>query len=57
MTSSELLEAPVVAGPLDPAVPPAVPSKPATLPITPTEYHHFLRTPRNRWWKGLLAIN
>jgi len=56
MTSSELLEAPVVAGPLAPAASPAVPSKPAALPTTPAEYHHFLRTPRNRWWKGLLAI-
>src|SRR3954453_19850632 len=56
MTSSELLEAPVVAGPLPPAASPAVPSKPAALPTTGTEYHHFLRTPRNRWWKGVLAI-
>ena len=44
------------AGPLDPAVSPAVPPKPAALPTTPTEYHHFLRTPRSRWWKGVLAI-
>ena len=56
MPSSERLEIPVAAGPLDPAVSPAVPPKPAALPITPTEYHHFLRTPRSRWWKGVLAI-
>src|SRR3954454_12641530 len=57
MTSSELLETPVVAGPIDPAVRPAVPSKPAAaLPVPATEYHHFLRTPRSRWWKGVLAI-
>jgi membrane protease YdiL (CAAX protease family) len=26
------------------------------LPPAGTEYHRFLRTPRNAWWKGLLAI-
>lgn len=26
------------------------------LPEPGTEYHRFLRTPRNAWWKGLVAI-
>lgn len=26
------------------------------LPTQPREYHHFLRTARNRWWKPLLVI-
>ncbi|HEY5981560.1 MAG TPA: CPBP family intramembrane glutamic endopeptidase [Microlunatus sp.] len=26
------------------------------LPEPGTEYHRFLRTPRNRWWKGVVAI-
>jgi uncharacterized protein len=26
------------------------------LPAPGTEYHRFLRTPRNAWWKGLVAI-
>lgn len=28
----------------------------STLPVAPVEYHQMLRTPRARWWKGLLAI-
>lgn len=27
-----------------------------TLPSVPVEYHQMLRTPRARWWKGLLVI-
>lgn len=26
----------------------------SALPLRPQEYHHFLRTPRARWWKGAL---
>ena len=26
------------------------------LPAAGTEYHRFLRTPRNAWWKGVVAI-
>lgn len=26
------------------------------LPTEPREYHHFLRTPRAAWWRGVLAI-
>ncbi|MDN5803670.1 MAG: CPBP family intramembrane metalloprotease, partial [Microlunatus sp.] len=26
------------------------------MPAPGTEYHRFLATPRNRWWKGVLAI-
>jgi len=29
---------------------------PSALPVVPVEYHQMLRTPRARWWKGLLAI-
>lgn len=36
------------------AASPPVPAGP--LPLEPREYHHMLRTPRARWWKGLLAI-
>lgn len=32
------------------------PSADLALPARPTEYHQFLRTPRYRWWKALLAI-
>lgn len=32
------------------------PALPSALPVSPSEYHHFLRTPRARWWKGLLMI-
>ncbi len=31
-------------------------TRPSALPTGPRAYHHFLRTPRARWWKGLLAI-
>ena len=33
-----------------------VASRPSELPTGPAPYHHFLRTPRARWWKGLLLI-
>jgi membrane protease YdiL (CAAX protease family) len=34
-----------------------VPSRPdSTLPAAGAEYHHFLRTPRARWWQGLSLI-
>lgn len=36
--------------------PGAVPAQVSPLPLTPVEYHQMLRTPRARWWKGLLAI-
>ncbi|GAA1428199.1 hypothetical protein GCM10009616_07250 [Microlunatus lacustris] len=39
-----------------PPAPPAAPPAPSALPVEEREYHHFLRTPRARWWKGLLAI-
>src|SRR4051812_14682384 len=32
------------------------PPRPAALPVEEREYHHFLRTPRARWWRGALAI-
>lgn len=28
----------------------------STLPLSPVAYHQMLRTPRARWWKGLLVI-
>ncbi|WP_194793370.1 hypothetical protein [Raineyella fluvialis] len=34
-----------------PALPPA-----ASLPLEAQDYYGFLRTPRYRWWKGVLAI-
>lgn len=34
--------------------PPPVPTDP--MPTAPVEYHQMLRTPRQRWWKGLLMI-
>ncbi|HEU5487052.1 MAG TPA: CPBP family intramembrane glutamic endopeptidase [Microlunatus sp.] len=37
-------------GPLGP------PASRDPLPPPGTEYHRFLRTPRNAWWKGLVAI-
>ncbi|MVA74990.1 CPBP family intramembrane metalloprotease [Auraticoccus sp. F435] len=41
-----------------PAPPPAPagPVRPSPLPVGPTEYHHFLRTPRSAWWRGALAV-
>ena len=42
--------APQVWGPLGPPV------WKDPLPAPGTEYHRFLRTPRNAWWKGVLAI-
>ncbi len=36
--------------------PGAAPAQVSPLPLTPVEYHQMLRTPRARWWKGLLAI-
>lgn len=53
---------PVFYGPLpwSPApgypVPLAPPPPPSPLPVQPADYHHMLRTPRTRWWQGLLAI-
>jgi membrane protease YdiL (CAAX protease family) len=39
----------------DPAQPhPAEPR--SALPTEPRAYHHFLRTPRAAWWRGVLAI-
>jgi membrane protease YdiL (CAAX protease family) len=39
------------------AASPTVPSWPlSTLPAAGAEYHHFLRTPKARWWQGLLLI-
>ncbi len=52
---------PVPGGPA-PGVPTPVPIGPATLapvptlPTTEEDYYGFLRTPRFRWWKGLLGI-
>lgn len=34
----------------------APPPPPSPLPVQPADYHQMLRTPRTRWWKGLLAI-
>ena len=42
--------APQVWGPLGPPV------WKDPLPAAGTEYHRFLRTPRNAWWKGVVAI-
>ena len=41
---------PQVWGPLGPPV------RKDPLPAPGTEYHRFLRTPRNAWWKGVVAI-
>ena len=30
--------------------------KPSVLPVEPREYHEFLRTPNQRWWRPLLAL-
>lgn len=38
------------------AVAPQPPARPNALPTTPTEYHHFWRSERYRWWKGLLTL-
>ena len=35
---------------------PAVPVKPAALPVVPREYHEFFRAPRFRWWRPLLGL-
>lgn len=32
------------------------PARLATVPQVPTPYFHFLRTPRNRWWRTLLYL-
>lgn len=37
-------------------MPAAPPPTPPPLPTEPRSYIHFLRTPRARWWKGVLAI-
>ena len=37
--------------------PPGWPAaKPSALPVEPREYHEFLRTPRMRWWRPVLAL-
>ncbi len=36
--------------------PTPLPTRPDPLPAAGTEFHQFLRTGRNRWWKGALAI-
>ncbi|SDS48900.1 Membrane protease YdiL, CAAX protease family [Friedmanniella luteola] len=41
--------------PLPPAVLTPAP-RPSALPVEEREYQHFLRTPRARWWRGVLAI-
>lgn len=53
---------PPAAGPYPPAsgqYPPApgwpAPA-PSALPVEPREYHEFLRTPRLRWWRPVLAL-
>lgn len=35
---------------------PAVPVKPAALPVVRREYHEFFRAPRFRWWRPLLGL-
>lgn len=32
------------------------PPPPVALPVEARQYHEFFRTPRNRWWRGLLAL-
>lgn len=52
------MDDPATPGPTPPtptSPPPAV-ATPSALPTSPRPYFHFLRTPRARWWKGLLAI-
>ncbi len=55
-------------GPPNPAYPPGPPAHPyapppptppalvSPLPVAPADYQQMLRTPRQRWWKGLLMI-
>ncbi len=49
-----LRDVPTTVHPPEPPV--AAPPTPSPLPVGPTEYHHFLRTPRAAWWRGLLGI-
>lgn len=39
-----------------PWLPSGPPAKPSVLPVEPREYHEFLRTPRLRWWRPVLAL-
>ncbi|WP_114558222.1 CPBP family intramembrane glutamic endopeptidase [Desertihabitans aurantiacus] len=39
-----------------PAPQPPAPVDTSALPTGPTPYHHFLRTPRSRWWRAALSI-
>lgn len=42
--------------PVPAPLPAPLPAPVSTLPLAPVDYHQMLRTPRARWWKGLLAI-
>ncbi len=39
-----------------PWLPAGPPPPPSALPVEPREYHEFLRTPRLRWWRPVLAL-
>ncbi|MFT3968802.1 MAG: CPBP family glutamic-type intramembrane protease [Micropruina sp.] len=39
-----------------PWLPSGPPPKPSVLPAEPREYHEFLRTPKLRWWRPVLAL-
>ncbi len=39
-----------------PWMPNQPPPKPSELPVEPREYHEFLRTPRMRWWRPIVAL-
>ncbi len=57
-TGQPLGQHPMVQPPVGqhPWLPAGPPPKPSVLPVEPREYHEFLRTPRLRWWRAVLAL-